>query len=60
MPTLDTCINNIFGAGNIGSDAGTVTPPEFSGYLLTEDGFKIVIMADTGAGPVAVGYIKLD
>lgn len=45
MPTLDNCISGVFEAGNIGSSPGTVTTPQFSGYLLTAEGDRIIIQS---------------
>lgn len=47
MPTLDNCISGVFEAGNIGSDPGTVTTPEFDGFMLSAEGDFIIIESTT-------------
>ncbi len=47
MPTLDSCINDLFEPGNITTDPGTVTTPCFPGYELATDGTKIAIITTT-------------
>lgn len=46
MP-LDACFSGFFEPGNIGSDPGTVTTPQFSGYLLTAEGNRIIVQSTT-------------
>lgn len=46
MPTLDNCISGVFEAGNIGSSPGSVTVPQFNGYLLTRSSERIAIRSN--------------
>lgn len=56
MPTLDNCISGVFETGNIGSNPGTVTTPQFSGYLLTRGGARIGIRTSTRPPGSVVTY----
>lgn len=46
MP-LDACISGFFEPGNIGSSSGSVTTPQFYGYLLARTGHRIGITTRT-------------
>jgi hypothetical protein len=47
MPNLDSCINDLFEPGNIATDSGTISTPQFAGYELTSDGARVAIISDT-------------
>lgn len=55
MP-LDACFSGFFEPGNIGSDPGTVTTPQFHGYLLTRSGDRFGIRTSTRPGLAVVTF----
>lgn len=47
MPDLDSCLSNIYADVNFAADPGAITVPEYSGYLLTAEGDRIIVQTTT-------------
>jgi hypothetical protein len=59
-PTLDSCINSQFAVGAFGSSSGSVTIDEYTSYLLTIEGDRIILTTTTPPPGAPVGESSYD